>query len=394
MKDGKTNLENKNPFNEQYEDFKTFEKLLKRITNQDDVPAALEIKKNIPIYSGQLVRDYANSSEKKQKLLTEWSNVFKSGAGIIAITNAIKSSSVIETATKKFEAIIKSEKINGNSGDHFAKPGANDRIWNSLQKHCMEDPQNFIDYYCSEIIALAAQSWLGPNYQITAQVNSVNPGGEAQKPHGDYHLGFMSTEQSANFPPNVHTISKFLTLQGAIAHCDITIDSGPTLFLPYSQQYKNGYIDFTKEKFQKYFNENSIQIEMNKGDAIFFNPAVMHGAGNNRPRSVKRMVNLLQISSAFGRAMETVNRKKMTEKLYPHLLELVLKNKMPFRLIENVVGASSEGYSFPTNLDLNPPVEGNAPKNQAMIIIESLKAKKEPTLVLEELKLLDIRQFS
>ena len=204
----------------------------------------------------------------------------------------------------------------------------------------------------------------------------------------------MSTEQSANFPPNVHTISQFLTLQGAIAHCDITIDSGPTLFLPYSQQYKNGYIDFTKEKFQKYFNENSIQIEMNKGDAIFFNPAVMHGAGNNRTRSVKRMVNLLQISSAFGRAMETVNRKKMTEKLYPHLLELVLKNKMPFRLIENVVGASSEGYSFPTNLDLNPPVEGKAPKNQAMIIIESLKAKKEPTLVLEELKLLDIRQFS
>ena len=394
MKDGKTNLEKKNPFNERYEDFKTFEKLLKRKTNQDDVPAALEIKKNIPIYSGQLVRDYANSSEKKQKLLTEWSNVFKSGAGIIAITNAIKSSSVIETATKIFEAIIKSEKINGNSGDHFAKPGANDRIWNSLQKHCMEDPQNFIDYYCSEIIALAAQSWLGPNYQITAQVNSVNPGGEAQKPHRDYHLGFMSTEQSANFPPHVHTISQFLTLQGAIAHCDITIDSGPTLFLPYSQQYKNGYIDFTKEKFQKYFNENSIQIEMNKGDAIFFNPAVMHGAGNNRTRSVKRMVNLLQISSAFGRAMETVNRKKMTEKLYPHLLELVLKNKMPFRLIENVVGASSEGYSFPTNLDLNPPVEGKAPKNQAMIIIESLKAKKEPTLVLEELKLLDIRQFS
>ena len=110
MKDGKTNLEKKNSFNERYEDFKTFEKLLKRKTNQDDVPAALEIKKNIPIYSGQLVRDYANSSEKKQKLLTEWSNVFKSGAGIIAITNAIKSSSVIETATKKFEAIIKSEK--------------------------------------------------------------------------------------------------------------------------------------------------------------------------------------------------------------------------------------------------------------------------------------------
>ncbi len=394
MKDGKTNLEKKNPFNERYEDFKTFEKLLKRKTNQDDVPAALEIKKNIPIYSGQLVRDYANSSEKKQKLLTEWSNVFKSGAGIIAITNAIKSSSVIETATKKFEAIIKSEKINGNSGDHFAKPGANDRIWNSLQKHCMEDPQNFIDYYCSEAIALASEAWLGPNYQVTAQVNRVNPGGKAQNAHRDYHLGFMSGEQSASWPLHVHAMSPYLTLQGAIAHCDMSIESGPTLLLPYSQLYRRGYIDFSKEKYQKFFDKNAVQIEMTKGDAVFFNPAVMHGAGNNKTKSVKRMANLLQISSAFGRAMETIDRKTMAKTLYPRLLELVMKKKMPFRLIENVVGASSEGYSFPTNLDLDPPIDGMAPKTQAMIIIESLKAEKEPTFVFEELNLLDIRQSS
>jgi len=133
---------------------------------------------------------------------------------------------------------------------------------------------------------------------------------------------------------------------------------------------------------------------MTKGDAVFFNPAVMHGAGNNKTKSVKRMANLLQISSAFGRAMETIDRKIMAKTLYPHLLELVMKKKMPFRLIENVVGASSEGYSFPTNLDLDPPIDGMAPKTQAMIIIESLKAEKEPTFVFEELNLLDIRQSS
>ncbi len=394
MKDGLTDLEKKIPSNVENEDFQNFEKLVNIETTQADAPLAMEIKKNIPIYSGQLVRDRANSFEGKQELLTEWTSIFESGAGIIAISNAIESTSVIDIATTNFEGIINSEKLNGNVSDHFAKPGANDRVWNSLQKHCMKDPQNFIDYYCSETIALASEAWLGPNYQVTAQVNRVNPGGEAQKAHRDYHLGFMSAEQSANFPPHVHAMSPYLTLQGAIAHCDMSIESGPTLLLPYSQKYKKGYIDFTKEKYQQYFDKNSVQIEMTKGDAVFFNPAVMHGAGNNRTGSVKRMANLLQISSAFGRAMETIDRKIMAKTLYPYLLELVMKNKMPFRLIENVVGASSEGYSFPTNLDLDPPIDGMAPKTQAMIIIESLKAEKEPALVFEELNLLDIRQSS
>ncbi len=394
MKDGVTDLEKKISSNMEHENFQTFEKLVSTETTQADAPLAMEIKKNIPIYSGQLVRDCANSFERKQELLAEWTNVFESGAGIIAISNAVESTSVIEIATTNFEEIINSEKTNGNVSDHFAKPGANDRVWNSLQKHCMQDPQNFIDYYCSETIALASEAWLGPNYQVTAQVNRVNPGGEAQKAHRDYHLGFMSVEQSANFPIHVHAMSPYLTLQGAIAHCDMSIESGPTLLLPYSQKYKRGYIDFTKEKYQQYFDKNSVQIEMTKGDALFFNPAVMHGAGNNKTKSVKRMANLLQISSAFGRAMETIDRKTMSKTLYPYLLELVMKNKMPFRLIENVVKASSESYSFPTNLDLNPPLDGMAPKTQAMIIVGSLKAEKEPALVFEELNLLDIRQSS
>ena len=394
MKDGITDLEKKIPSNEEHENFQTFEKIVNRETTKADAPLAIEIKNNIPIYSGQLVRDCANLFERKQELLTEWSGVFESGAGIIAISNAIENTSVVDIATTNFEEIINSEKLNGNVGDHFAKPGANDRIWNSLQKHCMKDPQNFIDYYCSEAIALASEAWLGPNYQVTAQVNRVNPGGEAQNAHRDYHLGFMSGEQSASWPLHVHAMSPYLTLQGAIAHCDMSIESGPTLLLPYSQLYRRGYIDFSNEKYQKFFDKNAVQIEMTKGDAVFFNPAVMHGAGNNKTKSVKRMANLLQISSAFGRAMETIDRKTMAKTLYPRLLELVMKKKMPFRLIENVVGASSEGYSFPTNLDLDPPIDGMAPKTQAMIIIESLKAEKEPTFVFEELNSLDIRQSS
>ena len=138
MKDGLTDLEKKIPSNVENEDFQNFEKLVNIETTQADAPLAMEIKKNIPIYSGQLVRDRANSFEGKQELLTEWTSVFESGAGIIAVSNAIESTSVIDIATTNFEEIINSEKLNGNVSDHFAKPGANDRVWNSLQKHCMK----------------------------------------------------------------------------------------------------------------------------------------------------------------------------------------------------------------------------------------------------------------
>ena len=56
---------------------------------------------------------------------------------------------------------------------------------------------------------------------------------------------------------------------------------------------------------------------------MFFNPALFHAAGTNRSKDVRRIANLLQVSSAFGRAMESVDRLKMSLKLYPALKDLV-----------------------------------------------------------------------
>ena len=51
------------------------------------------------------------------------------------------------------------------------------------------------------------------------------------------------------------------------------------------------------------------------GRAAFFNPALFHAAGNNRSADIRRMANLLQVSSAYGRAMESVDRAKMSAAL-------------------------------------------------------------------------------
>ena len=95
----------------------------------------------------------------------------------------------------------------------------------------------------------------------------------------------------------------------------------------------------------------------------------MHGAGTNRTTDRLRMVNLLQVSSAFGRAMETVDRARMLRALYP-----VLAKAGPQINVANVIAASAEGYPFPTNLDLNPPVGGLAPKSQAEQTRDALAA--------------------
>ena len=355
--------------------FETFRQQVSRITDPAEWPHAGAVEKNVLIYDGDAVRAAAADPERRRELMAEWVAAFETGPGVIAIKRGLPDAAVLDRATEVFNAIVEHQRRDGlGAGDHFAKPGANDRIWNSLEKHCLADPDNFARYYASDAIAMASEAWLGRGYQMTAQMNRVNPGGTAQVPHRDYHLGFMSPEQMEAFPGQIHRISPLLTLQGAVAHCDMPLESGPTLLLPYSQQFFEGYIAFGRPEFQSYFAEHHVQLPLEKGDVVFFNPALMHGAGNNTSRNIYRMANLLQVSSAFGRAMESVNRARMATALYPSLLAAVRSGTLTRAEAANAIAASAEGYSFPTNLDRDPPVGGMAPKTQAQIMAEALDA--------------------
>lgn len=370
-------------------DFESFRQIVSQQADPAETPFAAEVIRNIPIYDGRAVGAAAESPQERAALTQEWAKVFANGAGVIVIRQSFADHAVIDRATQVFEDIIAEEKRAAKGGgDHFAKPGANDRIWNSLEKHCLADPANFAAYYSVHGIALAAEAWLGPNSQMTAQVNRVNPGGAAQTPHRDYHLGFMSAEQMARYPAHIHSVSPVLTLQGAVAHCDMPVETGPTMLLPFSQRFFEGYLAFVRPEFQAYFAEHYAQLPLSKGDLVFFNPAVMHGAGTNHTTDRFRMVNLLQVSSAFGRAMETVNRKRMLHALYPILATTTGLN------IANVIAASAEGYPFPTNLDRNPPIGGMAPKTQADFLREALAKGQSPAEFFAALAALDEKNQS
>jgi ectoine hydroxylase-related dioxygenase (phytanoyl-CoA dioxygenase family) len=347
-----------------------FAALIARQLAPAEVPQAVAVAKNIPIYdAATLATKFANPSAR-QGLMAEWARVLGDLSGVLVIRQAQPDHVAIDAATAIFERIIDEERERGAGGDHFAAAGANDRVWNSLQKLCLASPAIFARYHASPAIDAVSEAWLGRGYQMTAQVNLVRPGGKAQTAHRDYHLGFMTEAQAASLPVNVHHLSPAMTLQGALAHCDMPVESGPTKLLPFSQSYGPGYLAYRMPAFRDAFEANFVQLPLEKGDAVFFNPALFHAAGDNISRDVHRMANLLQVSSSMGRAMEAVDRVAMVKALYPVLISARLS---PLERAA-VIAASAEGYSFPTNLDSDPPIGGIAPETQAALMIRALDA--------------------
>lgn len=347
-----------------------FRAVVERTTDPHNHPLAHTVEQNVPVYDSARIRRECATEEAGHRVQAEISWTLAEGPGIAVFKGAFDDHAVVDRTTDTFSALIEQERGVGH-GDHFAAPGANDRVWNALEKAALHAPDVFADYYANDILALACAAWLGPGYQVTSQVNVVKPGGAAQTVHRDYHLGFLSNDRAAAFPAHVHRLSPVLTLQGAVAHCDMPVESGPTLYLPHSQKYEPGYLAWRRPEFRAYFEERRIQLPLAKGDAVFFNPALFHAAGHNRSASIRRMANLLQISSAFGRAMETVDRERIANALYPVLLRRKAGGASQ-EWLDNVVAVCADGYPFPTNLDSDPPVEGLAPPAQTDLLSRAL----------------------
>ncbi|HXO52455.1 MAG TPA: phytanoyl-CoA dioxygenase family protein [Mycobacterium sp.] len=331
-----------------------------------DYPLATDVRSNVPVYSAATL-----GAADRRTLQSELIRALADGPGVVIFEDAF-SPGVVDRASEAFFAIIDAQHAASDApGDHFGKPGANDRIWNAAQKLALHAPQVFADYYANDALAVACQAWLGPRYQVTSQVNVVNPGGTRQVPHRDYHLGFVPARHLAQYPAHLHRTSAALTLQGAVAHCDMPVESGPTMLLPFSQRFEGGYLAFNRPEFIDFFAEHHVQVPLTKGDAVFFNPALYHGAGSNISSDIRRIANLLQISSPFGRAMEALDRTAMVRAVYPALRAMKAAGH-PQRELLNAVVATAEGYAFPTNLDSDQPIGSLAPPSQVDTVLAAL----------------------
>ena len=68
--------------------------------------------------------------------------------------------------------------------------------------------------------------------------------------------------------------------------------------------------------------------------------------------------------------MENLDRLDMTRRLY-EVLSVGNHGLNPLEM-DAAISACSEGYSFPTNLDTDPPIDGLAPETQAALCRRAL----------------------
>ena len=380
MKEKSSSLNHQVYFSDSDIDYDELISICSQETIEANYPLSDSISNNVVIYDAKDFRSFVGNIEEEIKLKTEMHHVLESGPGVFVVRN-LYNEDVIDESNAIFEKIVKNE--SNSSNDHFAA-GTNTRIWNSFQKVAMENQEAFINYYSNDLVKIIAESWCGPNSQMTAQVNIVRPGGEMQKPHRDYHLGFQENEVVEKFPISIHRLSNYLTLQGGVAHTDMPLESGPTVVLPYSQQYDLGYLTWRDTKFADFFNKYSVQNSMSKGDGIFFNPAIFHAAGANITNNFHRIGNLLQISSAFGKTMEHIDYIKIITHIYPSLLDHIKNKTLTERLIENVLICATDGYAFPTNLDSD---KNSDSKLQGMSMFDLTKQSLLDSLSPEKFKL-------
>ncbi|KAK4501311.1 hypothetical protein PRZ48_007119 [Zasmidium cellare] len=344
-----------------------FKTLVEQTTLKETYPLAKDIQKNIPIYDCTTITpDKENAWPWQDELY----HILVHGPGVFVLQNFFPDHTPIDTANAAYSTIIATElAAHGAKGDHFATAGTNSRIWNSFSKHCLQCPSSFLDYYSNPLFALVSEAYLGPAYRLTSQVNIVKPGGKAQVCHRDYHLGFQTAADCARFPKTLHETTAFLTLQGAVAHTNMPLDSGPTRFLPFSQGFGEGFMAYRRGEFNEYFLEKYVSLPLKKGDAVFFSPALFHAAGENTTNDFSRSANLIQVSAAFGKTMETVDSLPLVEATFDEL-----KAKGCGRESEAFVKAVAEGYPFPTNLDRRPPAPGGmAPESEQDVLKRALQ---------------------
>lgn len=150
--------------------------------------------------------------------------------------------------------------------------------------------------------------------------------------------------------------SQLLTLQLGIAHTAMSVESGVTQLLPFSQHFDYGYLAYRYPEFAHMFRESMIQLPLEKGDALFFNPALFHAAGENRTGDFRRIAQLLQVNACWSRPMETVDRNVILRSTWPHLIRFIqARGGTQDSQSIAAINAICDGYSFPTNLDKDPP---------------------------------------
>ena len=241
------------------------------------------------------------------------------------------------------------------------------------QARASRDPEAFADYYANDVLALVCAAWLGPGYQVTSQVNVVNPGGRRQVAHRDYHLGFMSHDQSPRLPG-----ARAPPVAGAdpagrgrpLRHAgrDRPDDVPAAL-----AEVRPGYLAFRPARVHRVLRRPPRPAAAGQGRRGVLQPRPVprrrHQPLRRRPPDGQPAAGVLRVRPGDGDASTGPRcARRSTRRCARRKAGGAAEQEL-----RNVVAASAEGYAFPTNLDLDQPVGGLAPQTQAELVWRALE---------------------
>ncbi len=138
-------------------DLETFAGICGRQLDPATVPHAAAVETKVPLYDMPALSGVLEDSARRRALQAEWVSVLRDGAGVLVLKGAMTDRAAIDAATQVYDRIIAAETAGARAGgDHFAAAGANDRVWNALQKLCLAAPEVFARYFaCPAIDAVS-----------------------------------------------------------------------------------------------------------------------------------------------------------------------------------------------------------------------------------------------
>ncbi len=273
---------------------------LDETTSIDEYPWATQLVDEVLFYSAAALAPTMADAAGRRVLEEEIARALSIGPGVVVFTDSFDDVDLIDVVSAEFDDLIEESRSLVNSTE---RPHS-DRVPHALDRLVERNPTASAQYYANDVVALAAHAWLGPGYQMSSLVNVVNPGAPASQLHPSDELALLPAEVAETFPVHSRRLSSELSLRGVVAHTDMPVESGPPTVLPHSHKVPDGHVVWRQPDFEAFASSRAAQIALFKGDIMFVNPAVLHGAGANTTRTVRRMANVLTITSALGRPID------------------------------------------------------------------------------------------
>ena len=101
-------------------------------TRLSDYEFASSVEQNSLVYDCKKLMPLISNRNDRRAVMAELGRALLSGPGVVAFKGMYPETSVVDRVSQVFWQIIDEQLARGEAkGDHYAKPGSNDRVWNA-----------------------------------------------------------------------------------------------------------------------------------------------------------------------------------------------------------------------------------------------------------------------